>query len=494
MNRLISLFVFSMFLLTCTKEIEVYDSPANEQLELPLLLTLNQKPVVLDMATSTIKYVVAQTAYADYEVFMSFQENTRILFEGQEWTNNAMNDLGDIEINKAYELEFISNEQHKHFQLIFTNLPIVQLVVHDKVKNEPKSLARMIVLDNDDTAAPMITPIGIEKRGASSIRNPKNSYGFKPLNSLNTRNEGGVDIFNMGYSSSWILDALYIDESKFRNQLCFEIWGSMNANNMHHHFIESKFVEVYFNYESYGLYAFNENFNLETLDLNGNSVLYAGKDIQPDTKFIKLPKQEPKTSFWGSWEQKFPDPKERIDWHSLHDFSKLVIEGSDADFEANIDTHADMDLLVDYYLFVNLIFAYDNLGKNYLFLKEDANQKLEVIPWDLDATLGRDHNGVTTPTDVIVSNNLFDRLIHVNPNNYKQQLKTRWLDLRQDEYAYASLSALIDAKTSVLKASDIIAVDNAVWDRNTDILQEEAYVLNWLQNRLIFLDDYFANL
>jgi hypothetical protein len=59
---------------------------------------------------------------------------------------------------------------------------------------------------------------------------------------------------------------------------------------------------------------------------------------------------------------------------------------SDANFKANVDATFDLPVFLDYYLFIELMLATDNQGKNtYLSVYDQTvSPKLTITPWDCD--------------------------------------------------------------------------------------------------------------
>lgn len=368
----------------------------------------------------------------------------------------------------------------------------MQIIALDKILNEPKTLARILVNNQSTLYNEMV---GIENRGASLLSNPKKSYGFKTIYQKNIDSQKPTSFFNIAANTKWILDAMYIDQARLRNKTSFQIWNSLNANSSNnHHAIEGKFVEVFLNNKSMGLYHFTDNFTSEKLHANFNSVLYVGKDNQKDTYFIECPKGNANSAFWGNWEQKIPEPKEKIDWHNFEALLNFVVNSSDVEFKNNIAQYIDTDNFVDYYLFVCLFSGYDNLGKNWMFYKQNPQGKFIIIPWDLDATWGRDHAATLVWHSNTISNHFFDRLITLNANNFKDKLKDKWNTLRGNEFAYSTLIAIFNQNFETLNNSQIIPIENQIWSLSINLQSEQQYINGWISQRLYFLDNYFLNL
>jgi hypothetical protein len=298
----------------------------------------------------------------------------------------------------------------------------------------------------------------------------------------------------MNSNDSWILDAMYLDESKVRNKTCFDIWRSLNDSQMKHRNIEGHFVELFINHQSIGLYCFAEKFTSTKLNTTTESVFYKGSDNKPNTQFEVLPKGNPNKGHWGDWLQEIPDAKQKITWDSFEELLELAVKKEDIVFMNQIHKELDLDIAIDYYLFINLINGYDNMGKNWMFYQEKKTDLYTIVPWDLDATWGRAHDANKVDYTWTISNHLFDRLITLNPQNFKQRLKQRWTILRSQKFSAAVLIATFKSNFDVIRVSNVEEVERRCWNSSLDLDKEEAYITQWLQNRLSFVDNHIQNL
>lgn len=486
------IFCFICLLASCSKEQIVYDVNPNPDLELPLLLNFNKTPCFLDMSTQTLKYSIQDTSKT-LEVLAEFQAESQVKFNNKPLTNNAINNLGEVTIHKPYLVEIIFEENVDTFFLEFTPFPLVQIIKLDRIKNEPKSLARMLINDNTTNTEVVNTPIGIEWRGSSSLRRPKKAYGFEPLSGMNPAQTQTATFLGMTAGEKWTLDAMYVDRARGRNKLCFELWNSLNDPMQNKHkSVEGKLVELFVNNQSMGLYCLSKKFTSPTLQADG--LLYEGRDNTPHTEFQEVPKGQTNKSHWGHWQQSDLNKNTGVEWESFESFLRLVVEGTDAAFVSNIDQHLDLDIAIDYYLFINLINGSDNVGKNWFFYQESQQSPFLILPWDMDATCGRNHDGSALWYTTVITNGLFDRLLTLNPNNYRQKLKQRWNALRSQQFSNQNLESMLHKHFQQLHHYQLLETERRKWDSTLDWDIEAAYMKNWFNNRLTFLDSYIAGL
>ncbi len=491
MIRIYSAILILLLFIGCTKQVVIYDAPVNDNFELPLILNLNGKDCAYDHDTKTLKFSVHPDSLNNYSPFTKFQDYSTIKFNNKILANHSVNSFGNVELHKTYPLEIVAKGDNQIFNLIFTDIPIVQVITKGKIVNNPKIPGRILIHNPLQKQSLTELWMGIEQRGASSIKKKKKSFGITLYHSKDFDDTRFESFFGMTTNNKWILDAMYIDRSRLRNKSSFDVWRSMKPDNIA---IHSKNVEVFVNSKAMGLYSFNENYTKEYLNLTNESVLYTGIDNSDESMFYEFSDDPPTGALWEEWEQKYPDPKQTIIWDHFQDFCELVADGSDQDFTNNIGQYINIDNFVDYYLFVNLCYGYDNVGKNWFFLKRDANHKYEIVLWDLDATWGRDAESQPTSSTLHVSNNLFDRLIELNPDHFVDKLVARWDELRTSAFSEANLIEVFDQNFNAVKHYQIVPFENLIWQQNLNLMDEQAYINNWINQHLVFLDNYFAEM
>lgn len=477
-------------LVSCKKEIVVFDNDPDTQFELPLILKLNDKNCFYDAGNNLLKYSLDQVSLNNFSPVVQFQDFSTVVFEGKQLQNNEPNELGNIELHKVYSLEITTEGQTKKMKLVFTDIPMIQVVTFDKIPNEPKALARMTVNYPEKGSASQVDWIGIEQRGASSLSYDKKSYGLTVYANKNTSNPVSRSYFNFSQNEDWILDAMYVDGSRLRNKTSFELWASLGEYTQHDA-IHSRFVEVFLNNESVGLYNFSENFTKELLKLNSSSVYYRGNDNSDVTFFQRLASDKPNAGTWGEWEQKYPKPSKQINWTDFNALSNLIVKSSDAEFKNKIGQQIDLDNVIDYYLFINLCGGFDNVGKNWGFLKRNPSDKFTILPWDLDATWGRTAFGAESNGASLVTNGFFQRLESVNPDNFNQRVKQRWKVLRDNQFSRSNLMTLFQSNMHQLLDYKIIQQENSLWNLSLNLQLEESFIEIWILARLDALDSQF---
>ena len=116
-------------------------------------------------------------------------------------------------------------------------------------------------------------------------------------------------------------------------------------------------------------------------------------------------------------------------------------------------TRLDLDNTIDFHLLVLLTSNMDGFDKN-LILARDAPRvntpppHFFFVPWDYDATFGRNWEASRVAPTEWLSSHLFDRLL--SNRAYRQQFAARWWQLRAREFSVANLGRLIDENARTL--------------------------------------------
>lgn len=487
-----STIIVIFFLFACQKESIIFDSRPNADFELPLLLQINGKNCVFDAENKILKYSIQAKDLSAFKAKIEFQETSEIGFNGKTLRNGAINDLGRLQLNRAYPLTIKNNNSERQFQLVFTAMPILQLVMHDPIVNEPKVLAKLTMNYPEYSKKSEVHWLGVEHRGASSLKYDKKSIGFEAYRGKSNAHIKSISFFESKANSKWILNAMYVDKAKMRNKVSFKIWNTMRKLPPGKR-INPQYVELFVNNEAFGLFTLEENYTKEFLDLGDEAKLYKGVESIATTRFLSYPTKLPRTSTWGGWEQVLPNPNYELDWENFQELSRLISQAGDDEFLEKIDRLLDLENVIDYYLFVNLFRGSDSVAKNWFFLQKDEQATFEILPWDIDVSWGRNARGEELDYETIVTNRLFTRLKALNPSDYRNRLNKRWLDLRSTIFIEDYLLNLFYENFEQLMEYQIIPYENQIWNVNVDLDTEMIYIKEWFDNRLDVLDEYFGD-
>lgn len=481
----------SIILISCYKEEVIFSPEPSFELTLPSLLKFDGVACAYDEQRKTLRYTLPQDSVFSFSPYVEFQDIATIKFDSIELDNEIINNLGAVSVSNRHTLTINTEKGIEKFTLEFTNLPIVQLIASSEIYDESKTLARLIIHDHTEHA--INTFVGIEIRGASSQEFDKKSFGFSFMSGMDLSKTTSNSLFNLKPNTQWILDALYVDKSKLRKKVSFDLWQKMK-NSPEHYGVQLKFVELYVNNDHRGIYCISENINAEFLDFYNNEALLYKTYSWEGTTFNPPIPDESSSILWNGWEQIHPNHKEKVNWKPLINLYTTILKKDNTYINQNISSQINLDNFIDYFIIIQLVGGSDNYGKNQILMKRNSSSPFYIIPWDLDATWGRDWLNTPTSTNAIFANNLFKQLIVLNPEQYKQRMKTRWNALRSTHFSEEGLKQLLDENFKTIQKSNIIAIEDNRWNTNHNLLEEKLFMENWLSKRLIFLDFYFNEL
>lgn len=259
------------------------------------------------------------------------------------------------------------------------------------------------------------------------------------------------------------------------------------------------YVEMFLNGGYNGVYNLSEQVDRKQLKLKKykyeiRGELYKGSEWGGSVTFTELLSYNNDIGSWGGYEFKYPDENEIIDWDNLYQFTNFVINSSESDFERDIWSHFVEDNFIDYFLFLNLIRASDNTGKNIYLVKYKTDEPYFYVPWDLDGCFGTDWQGENSnTTNDILTNGFIDRIIDEKPNNAFISIADKWFDYRVDIFSNDSLFNSIRNQYVFLQKNRVYERESLVYSNYSFDNQSLEYTLNWLEKRLAYLDIYFGN-
>lgn len=357
---------------------------------------------------------------------------------------------------------------------------------------------------SETTGAFTQSAVGIEIRGGSSQGLPKKSYELSFWNDTLGASSRDMRFLNMRNDNKWNLQAMYNEPLRAQAKVSNELWQSIhqiyykNLEPDAKNGIDMAYVELFINDEYKGIYALSERVDRKQLKLKKydnqtiRGELYKGSDWGGATTFSSLPPFDNTSSTWGGFEYKHPE--EEIDWSNLYDFVDFVENSSTQDFNSNYKSVFKLNNAVDYYIFLNLLRATDNTGKNLYIAKYKAGEPYYYVPWDLDGVFGTNWQGnQDNVTDNLLSNGFYDRLNQdCSPNGFRAALVQRWAQLRASIITQNSIMARFTANNDYLVGNNAFEREHVAWNGFTYDPAQLTYVNSWLSNRLAYLDVAFS--
>lgn len=409
--------------------------------------------------------------------------------------------VSELKIGQRYELEDAHNN---HYQLYFTQLPIIHINSSQPIIDEQRVTANFSICESNGNTIESI--LGIEYRGASSQSYPKKSFRLEFWKDIHGEETRDVHLLGMRSDDDWNLQAMYNEPIRIRSKVSFELWRKIDT--LHYNDDEPKaingvrqeYAELFLNNDYQGIYLLSERVDRKQLQLNKfdngkiKGELYKGIGWgQGTTTLTYLPMYDNTKELWDGFEYKYP--QENINWSNLYDWIDFVINTDDASFFDNYQPKFDIDNAINYFLFLNLLRSTDNTGKNLFIAKYSDGTPYFYVPWDLDGSFGIIWNGnKENVTEGILMNGFYKRLIYENKENgFVEKLKNRWNELRSNVLSKENLLQSFNKEFQFLKENGVYERELMAWEAGFLDYSSITYTYDWLQRRLIYLDNAFNN-
>ncbi len=446
----------------------------------------------------------------DWSIFGVDISNRIILYNGdsKSISNNKLtignNELEiqtsdtELTIGNKYDVTFGGN----NYNLFYSELPIVAISTQNKkIVDDPKVNAELHLLEKGKTFS--FYQIGIELRGGVSKTYPKKSYSVELWKDKSGAEKEKVSLLNMREDDDWILDGLWNESLRIRDFTAHGLWLEMgrvqNENSKTKIGINRKYCELFLNGKYKGVYYLGEKIDRKQLDLTKNDLqlegeLYKGYTWADGVTYDGVEAFDNNVLTWSGYEAKYPKNLGEVDWNNLHELVNFIVNSSQQNFENEIFDKMDMDNVIDYFIFLNLIHGGDNTGKNVYTGRMNSTSKYFFIPWDMDGTFGNNWRGDRIDrTKSILSNGLYNRLLKFP--TFKNELKNRWNELRSSQIQNSYLSNLFQSNYNLLEENGVYkreALVNGITNKYKP--SEIDYIISWIERRIGFLDTYFNSL
>jgi len=414
---------------------------------------------------------------------------------------NARYELMEAVTELKYSESYMLSIEGQTYRLFFTQLPIITIDSNTEILNEPKTVANFTYTDEAQTVNSLM---GIELRGGFSRTFPKLTYDLEFWEDELGENSQNQQFGKLRKDDDWILDAIYNEPLRIRSFISHKLW--LDLHQVYYLEDEPKaksgadvmYVEMFLNGKYNGVYFLSEQVDKKQLQIKSykdeeiRGELYKGEDVGA-TRFLSLPDFDNESRKWGGFEMKYPDEDEITDWNNIYDFVDLVINSRVEDFGTQVWGKFHKENAMDYFLFLNLLSAADNTGKNIYVGKYTIDEPYFYVPWDLDGTLGNQWDGSPAPwVSGIYTNGFFSRLLEDNPEDYKQQLREKWMGYRNNIFSKDSLAARVNESYNFLKDNNVYEREKLVFPNYVFNDSSRVYTLEWIRDRLEYLDNEFG--
>ncbi|MGJ7921601.1 CotH kinase family protein [Neobacillus sp. LXY-4] len=317
-----------------------------------------------------------------------------------------------------------------------TDLPIYQLYIHPFDVSEMK---KDIWCDDPVPAKLTIEKkklnVDISYRGSHIRKLKKKSYHLRFIKPAMYRN-----------SKEMHLNAEFKDPSLIRNKLSLDFFSDIGVLSP-----RSRHVFIKINGKNEGVYleleSVDENF-LTSRQLPSGAIFYA---VDGDANFSLISDldKEVKKSLDLGYEKKVGLEQ---DEYYLQEMIFQVNSILRADFEKEIEKYINVDKYLRWLSGVVFTQNYDGFVHNYALYRNGETGQFEMIPWDYDATWGRDVNGKYMNEDyvrILGFNTLTARILDVDP--FRKKYKALLEQIMNHQFTVEYMKPLIYELTSQIR-------------------------------------------
>lgn len=359
----------------------------------------------------------------------------------------------------------------------------------------------------------------VRRRGSTALVYSKPNYAIKFYDK--DGNPKDVKFLGMRKDNNWILDGMASDCSRMRNRVSMDLWLAY-SHAPYHQLAEPKavngyrghFVEVYVNGVYMGIFCLNERVDRKQLKIkkfepnaddstqfHHRGLMYKAIDGNSTrTPFFLWQQKEPKNNYshYDGMESVYPDivAGEPFDWFRLRSTIYYLQTRTNATLTNHLGEQMDVPVFNDFMLLLDLLYATDNVGKNYYCWYYDlptVDKRLGITPWDLDTSWGRDYRGdpVSPSKPMPSKSDYFNRLSQYY-YGYADTLSNRYAELRQGPWHQDSLIGRFDQYFDLFERTGAWARDSARWEgyyiKRKPLNVEREYIRSWIIDRLYTLD------
>lgn len=362
-------------------------------------------------------------------------------------------------------------------------IPIVYIDSEQDVTVNHKILTGFQIHDNGQVFTVKGT---VKYRGGFSIGFNKKSYAVEFNNKIAWA--------GLPKEDDWVFNASYIDKTFLRHKIGFDLFRSMNSQNIAP---KSTYIRVVENGIDKGLFVLMQKLTPKIVGLNKNddkALLFK----EPPIFYInEFPVQDINNRF----QQKHPKLKIEDKSEVMYQFRDFLFQVDEETFYSEIENWLDINNIIEWYLLVLFANAGDNINKNFYFYKTDSTTPFRVALWDFDHSFGRDGDNELNMMDMplgLHKSILFTRLRDNPQLQFNEKLIKRWNSLRKENViSHFTINQMINQ--NVFPILPYIKENEKLWPYNSsdyfddnDVYKELALFRRFTQLRIKDLDKLFC--
>lgn len=283
------------------------------------------------------------------------------------------------------------------------------------------------------------------------------------------------------------LNAEYKDKSLLRNKLSLDFFADIGTLSP-----RSQFVFLNLNGKSEGIYLELESVDehyLKNNKLPEGSIFYA---VDGDANFSLMSDLDKgvKKSLELGYERKCGTTQ---DDYYLNEFIININTIPRADFEKEIVKYLDVEKYLRWLAGVIFTQNYDGFVHNYALYRNGETGLFEVIPWDYDATWGRDVNGKVMKEDYVGIrgfNTLTARILDIS--TFRKRYQSILQEIMNNQFNVTHMEPIIQNMYSLIKP--YIQKDPYVRNNVEFFEKEPDFILKYIDARAKYINSQLYKL
>ena len=407
------------------------------------------------------------------------------------------------------------------YNLVFTGLPMITFHGTEYTADDGSQLFAISVYDTDHKGDWVTTCYTKSRlRGNTSLVYEKKSLRLylKEIMDDGTFEKCNKNLLGLRDDDDWILNALYADNTRIRDQLCIDLWNEVGAKTPGYGYqygTDSVMTEVFINDGYQGIYDLMVPIDAKQLGLSPVSEqLIQNTDVVERIYKKKYSREWLSSDFVGE----LPDPnspdyrggfylkgdtilQNEQEWEPLYRIAEAL--GSDEKtFASEITEYNDQQNLIDNWLFYQAIAGFDNENKNYYYVvrNRDGKEYGYFIPWDMNISFGMvyaDNVYFSEELAAIATEPVTwqpaQRMIELDVDNSKELLQRTWNKWRNSTFSDEAIIERIQELEHKVKDSGAFKREDARYP-NGNQKEDFSYIYDFAVNRLAYVDGYVEEL
>ena len=450
------------------------------------MLFHNGEVAAVDVNTRTVyisQHIDKNTTFNQLEGALKLSYPSAKLYFAQD---KAFENLADAVSQGHSFLLYICEKDNSYSQynVVFTTLPVIKMNGQEAYINQENrqvysgDICVWTARDpQTDSYTVKTSLLEWNVRGDSQKAQPKKPYKLALKNKNGSNSD--LNLAGLGEDDDWILNSMSFDDVRLRDKLVMDLWNEMCTDTPYNYKMDNgEYVEVVQNGEYIGLYLLQRRYDTKYLGVNDGVLLKGRKEFADPSN----PQYYTLAGNSGNFEQ-----------------AHAIMQQYDQ--QQNFE-YIDINNWIDVNLFINLGYMPDNISRHnmyYMLENTDSDPSVKLILWDTDMAFGLSwyiDSYIYNPWMVdqsCISRPEYEKLKELYPQLDAMQSQ-RWQQLRQDVLTQQNILAKVENYRQQFSDSGAFARDKTKWGSYHNGADTMEAFCDFIQRRLVFLDEYYNNL